>query len=56
MDKETAKLTFELLNSATGTGWEFVKKMSHVADKLTQIVNQPETPEKPLKAVKDGNA
>ncbi len=56
MDKDTAKLTFELLNSASGTGWEFVKRMNHVADKLTQILAEPDKPEKPLKAVKDGNA
>ena len=55
MDKDTARLTFELLNTATGTGWDFVKKMNHVADKLTQILSEPEKPEKPLKAVKDGN-
>ena len=56
MDKDTAKLTFELLNTATGTGWDFVKKMSHVADRLTQILSEPEESKKPLKAVKDGNA
>ena len=56
MDKDTAKLTFELLNTATGTGWDFVRKMNHVAEKLNQIVLEPEKPDKPLKAVKDGNA
>ena len=55
MDKETAKLVFELLNSSHGQGWEFVKKMNHVADRLTHILQQPDQPETPLKAVKDGN-
>ena len=53
VDKETAKLIFELLNSAQGQGWNFVKQMNHVADKLTKILAEEE---KPLKAVKDVNA